>query len=163
MNQFKDVFLGTGRREYKRAADTQKVLRVSGKHNDLEEVGYSPGHHTFFEMLGNWSFGDYYKREAITYRLGINYGNLESPQRTPLGNVHDTDDESEKLWLEETDIPFDRIRRFDKDNFWEMGDTVPVVPALSSSSISVLRWIRHQLTIPIQVPMSASDFERFGI
>ena len=128
MNQFKDVFLGTGRREYKRAADTQKVLRVSGKHNDLEEVGYSPGHHTFFEMLGNWSFGDYYKREAITYAWELITEIWKVPKELLWATVHDTDDESEKLWLEETDIPFDRIRRFDKDNFWEMGDTGPCGP-----------------------------------
>ena len=128
MNQFKDVFLGTGRREYKRAADTQKVLRVSGKHNDLEEVGYSPGHHTFFEMLGNWSFGDYYKREAITYAWELITEIWKVPKELLWATVHDTDDESEKLWLEETDIPLDRIRRFDKDNFWEMGDTGPCGP-----------------------------------
>ena len=128
MNQFKDVFLGTGRREYKRAADTQKVLRVSGKHNDLEEVGYSPGHHTFFEMLGNWSFGDYYKREAIAYAWELVAEVWKVPQELLWATVHDTDDESEKLWLEETDIPFERIRRFDKDNFWEMGDTGPCGP-----------------------------------
>ena len=128
MNQFKDVFLGTGRREYKRAADTQKVLRVSGKHNDLEEVGYSPGHHTFFEMLGNWSFGDYYKREAIAYAWELISEIWKVPKELLWATVHDTDDEAEKLWLEETDIPPDRIRRFDKDNFWEMGDTGPCGP-----------------------------------
>ena len=128
MNQFKDVFLGTGRREYTRAADTQKVLRVSGKHNDLEEVGYSPGHHTFFEMLGNWSFGDYYKREAIAYAWELVAEIWKVPKELLWATVHDTDDESEQLWLEETDIPIERIRRFDKDNFWEMGDTGPCGP-----------------------------------
>ncbi len=128
MNQFKDVFLGTGRREYTRAADTQKVLRVSGKHNDLEEVGYSPGHHTFFEMLGNWSFGDYYKPEAIAYAWELITEIWKVPKELLWATVHDTDDEAEKLWLEETDIPLERIRRFDKDNFWEMGDTGPCGP-----------------------------------
>lgn len=128
MNQFKDVFLGTGRRDYTRAADTQKVLRVSGKHNDLEEVGYSPGHHTFFEMLGNWSFGDYYKREAIAYAWELVAEIWKVPKELLWATVHDSDDEAEKLWLEETDIPLDRIRRFDKDNFWEMGDTGPCGP-----------------------------------
>ena len=128
MVQFKDVFLGTGRREYKRAADTQKALRVSGKHNDLEEVGYSPGHHTFFEMLGNWSFGDYYKREAIAYAWELVTEIWKVPKELLWATVHDTDDEAEKLWLEETDIPLARIRRFDKDNFWEMGDTGPCGP-----------------------------------
>lgn len=128
MNQFKDVFLGTGRRDYSRAADTQKVLRVSGKHNDLEEVGYSPGHHTFFEMLGNWSFGDYYKREAIAYAWELIAEIWKVPKELLWATVHDTDDEAEKLWLEETDIPLERIRRFDKDNFWEMGETGPCGP-----------------------------------
>ena len=128
MNQFKDVFLGTGRRDYTRAADTQKVLRVSGKHNDLEEVGYSPGHHTFFEMLGNWSFGDYYKREAIVYAWELITEIWKVRKELLWATVHDTDDEAEKLWLEETDIPLERIRRFDKDNFWEMGDTGPCGP-----------------------------------
>jgi len=128
MNQFKDVFLGMGKREYKRAVDTQKCIRVSGKHNDLEEVGYDAHHHTFFEMLGNWSFGDYYKREAIAYAWELVTEIWKVPKDRLWATIHLDDDEAEALWIEETDLPATRIRRFDKDNFWEMGDTGPCGP-----------------------------------
>ena len=128
MNQFKDVFLGIGQREYTRAVDTQKCLRVSGKHNDLEEVGISPSHHTFFEMLGNWSFGDYYKQEAIAFAWELVTELWRLPQELLWATVHIEDDEAEKLWLQETDLPLTRIRRCDKDNFWEMGETGPCGP-----------------------------------
>ncbi|MDE0637473.1 MAG: alanine--tRNA ligase [Candidatus Poribacteria bacterium] len=128
MNQFKDVFLGIGQREYTRAVDTQKCLRVSGKHNDLEEVGHSPSHHTFFEMLGNWSFGDYYKQEAIAYAWELVTELWKIPAELLWATVYIEDDEAEKLWLQETDLPLDRIRRCDKDNFWEMGETGPCGP-----------------------------------
>ncbi len=128
MNQFKDVFLGIGQREYKRAVDTQKCLRVSGKHNDLEEVGHSPSHHTFFEMLGNWSFGDYYKQEAIAFAWELVTELWKIPSELLWATVYVEDDESEKLWLQETDLPLSRIRRCDKDNFWEMGETGPCGP-----------------------------------
>ena len=128
MNQFKDVFLGIGQREYTRAVDTQKCLRVSGKHNDLEEVGYSPSHHTFFEMLGNWSFGDYYKQEAIAFAWELVTELWQIPKERLWATVYLDDDEAEKFWLQETDIPLSRIRRCDKDNFWEMGDTGPCGP-----------------------------------
>ncbi len=128
MNQFKDVFLGIGQREYTRAVDTQKCLRVSGKHNDLEEVGYSPSHHTFFEMLGNWSFGDYYKQEAIAFAWELVTELWQIPTELLWATVYLEDDEAEKFWLQETDIPLSRIRRCDKDNFWEMGETGPCGP-----------------------------------
>ena len=128
MNQFKDVFLGIGQREYTRAVDTQKCLRVSGKHNDLEEVGYSPSHHTFFEMLGNWSFGDYYKQEAIAFAWELVIELWKIPKERLWATVYLEDDEAEKLWLQETDLPLSRIRRCDKDNFWEMGETGPCGP-----------------------------------
>ena len=128
MNQFKDVFLGIGQREYTRAVDTQKCLRVSGKHNDLEEVGYSPSHHTFFEMLGNWSFGDYYKQEAIAFAWELVIELWQIPKERLWATVYLEDDEAEKLWLQETDLPLSRIRRCDKDNFWEMGETGPCGP-----------------------------------
>ncbi|MEG8947810.1 alanine--tRNA ligase [Rosettibacter firmus] len=129
MNQFKDVFLGIGTRDYKRAADTQKCIRVSGKHNDLEEVGHDTYHHTFFEMLGNWSFGDYYKREAIQWAWELLTEVWKLPKERLWATVFRTDDEAYNLWKEVTDINPDHILRFDeKDNFWEMGETGPCGP-----------------------------------
>ena len=129
MNQFKDVFLGTGSREYKRAADTQKCIRVSGKHNDLEEVGHDTYHHTFFEMLGNWSFGDYYKAEAIEWGWELLTKVWKLPKERLWATVFRTDDEAFELWKTKTDINPKHILRFDeKDNFWEMGETGPCGP-----------------------------------
>jgi alanyl-tRNA synthetase len=129
MNQFKDVFLGTGKRDYSRAADTQKCIRVSGKHNDLEEVGRDTYHHTFFEMLGNWSFGDYYKREAILWAWELLTDVWKMPKDRLHATVYKDDDEAFRLWTEETDIDSSHVHRFgDKDNFWEMGDTGPCGP-----------------------------------
>ena len=129
MNQFKDVFLGTGKRDYSRASDTQKCIRVSGKHNDLEEVGYDTYHHTFFEMLGNWSFGDYYKKEAITWAWELLTDVWKLPKERLWATVYNDDDESYELWKTETDIDPNHILRFGaKDNFWEMGETGPCGP-----------------------------------
>jgi alanyl-tRNA synthetase len=129
MNQFKDVFLGTGTREYHRAADTQKCIRVSGKHNDLEEVGRDTYHHTFFEMLGNWSFGDYYKKEAIAWAWELLTGIWGLQKERLYATVFETDDEAADFWQKETDIGRDHILRFGKkDNFWEMGETGPCGP-----------------------------------
>ncbi len=129
MNQFKDVFLGAGKREYVRAADTQKCIRVSGKHNDLEEVGRDTYHHTFFEMLGNWSFGDYYKKEAIGWAWELLTGVWGLDRTRLFATVYETDDEAATLWRSETDIDPSHILRFGKkDNFWEMGDTGPCGP-----------------------------------
>lgn len=129
MNQFKDVFLGTGTRDYKRAANTQKCIRVSGKHNDLEEVGHDTYHHTFFEMLGNWSFGDYYKREAITWAWELLTEIWKLPKERLWATVFRTDEEAFNIWKNETNINPNHILRFDeKDNFWEMGDTGPCGP-----------------------------------
>jgi alanyl-tRNA synthetase len=129
MNQFKDVFLGIGTREYKRAADTQKCIRVSGKHNDLEEVGHDTYHHTFFEMLGNWSFGDYYKKEAIKWAWELLTDVWKLPKERLWATVYRTDDESFNFWKSETDINPKHILHFDeKDNFWEMGETGPCGP-----------------------------------
>jgi alanyl-tRNA synthetase len=129
MNQFKDVFLGTGKRDYTRCVDTQKCLRVSGKHNDLEEVGHDGTHHTFFEMMGNWSFGDYGKKEAITWAWEL-FTKIWKLQKDKLwATVYKTDDEAYELWRTETDIDRTHILRFgEKDNFWEMGDTGPCGP-----------------------------------
>ena len=127
MNQFKDVFLGTGKRDYSRAADTQKCIRVSGKHNDLEEVGYDTYHHTLFEMLGNWSFGDYFKEEAIGWSWELLTDVLKLPKDRIHATVFRTDDESMEIWKKY--LPESHIHRFDeKDNFWEMGDTGPCGP-----------------------------------
>ena len=129
MNQFKDVFLGTGKRPYKRAADTQKCIRVSGKHNDLEAVGRDTYHHTFFEMLGNWSFGDYYKEEAICWAWELITQSWNLPKNRLYATVFREDDETEKLWKKVTDINHSHVLRFDeKDNFWEMGATGPCGP-----------------------------------
>lgn len=129
MNQFKDVFLGLGTREYKRAADTQKCIRVSGKHNDLEEVGHDTYHHTFFEMLGNWSFGDYYKKEAIMWAWELLTDVWKLPKERLWATVYKDDDEAFELWKKVTDINPKHILRFgEKDNFWEMGDTGPCGP-----------------------------------
>jgi alanyl-tRNA synthetase len=129
MNQFKDVFIGTGTREYNRAVDTQKCIRVSGKHNDLEEVGYDTYHHTFFEMLGNWSFGDYYKKEAIAWAWELLTDVWKLPKERLWATVYNTDDEALNFWKIVTDIKHDHILKFDeKDNFWEMGETGPCGP-----------------------------------
>ncbi|NNG27577.1 MAG: alanine--tRNA ligase [Ignavibacteriaceae bacterium] len=129
MNQFKDIFLGIGAREYNRAANTQKCIRVSGKHNDLEEVGHDTYHHTFFEMLGNWSFGDYYKVEAIEWAWELLTEVWKLPKERLWATVYKDDDEAFELWKTKTDINSDHILRFDeKDNFWEMGDIGPCGP-----------------------------------
>jgi len=136
MNQFKDVFLGLGTRPYTRAADTQKCMRVSGKHNDLEDVGRDGYHHTFFEMLGNWSFGDYYKKEAIgwAWELLTEVWGLPKERlwatvfKDELGEL-ETDEEAAGFWRSETEIPPDHILYFGrKDNFWEMAETGPCGP-----------------------------------
>jgi len=127
MNQFKEIFLGTGKRDYTRAADTQKCIRVSGKHNDLEEVGRDTYHHTLFEMLGNWSFGDYYKKEAIAWAWELLTEVWKMPKERLWVTVYNTDEEAEKIWAQY--INPSRILRFgEKENFWEMGDTGPCGP-----------------------------------
>jgi alanyl-tRNA synthetase len=130
MNQFKDVFLGSGKREYSRAADTQKCIRVSGKHNDLEEVGYDTYHHTFFEMLGNWSFGDYYKKEAIVWAWELLTKVWKLPKERLWATVYEDDFDAYNLWKAGTNIDAKHILRFgEKDNFWEMGETGPCGPS----------------------------------
>jgi len=129
MNQFKDVFLGRSTRDYVRAADYQKCIRAGGKHNDLEDVGRSPIHQTFFEMLGNWSFGDYYKEEAIAWAWELLTEEWKLSADRLWATVFREDDEAEALWQGHTGIAADRVLRFDeKDNFWEMGETGPCGP-----------------------------------
>lgn len=129
MNQFKGIFLGENPKGLKRAANSQKCLRVSGKHNDLDEVGRDTYHHTFFEMLGNWSFGDYYKEESIAWAWELLTNVWGLPKDRLFATVYRDDDESEMLWKKLTDIDHRRILRFgEKENFWEMGDVGPCGP-----------------------------------
>ena len=135
MAQFKEVFLGTGVREYNRAANSQKCIRASGKHNDLEDVGHDNYHHTFFEMLGNWSFGDYFKKDAIgwAWELMTNVWRLPKDKLWATvfkgGEGVEADEEAENLWRTITDINPQQVLRFDKaDNFWEMGEVGPCGP-----------------------------------
>ncbi len=128
MNQFKDVFLGAEKRDYLTATSAQRCIRAGGKHNDLENVGYTLRHHTFFEMLGNFSFGDYFKKEAIKYAWELLTEIYKiSPDKLWI-TVHTEDQESEKIWLNEIGIQPDRISKLDDDNFWSMGDTGPCGP-----------------------------------
>jgi alanyl-tRNA synthetase len=129
MVQFKGIFLGEEKAPYRRATTSQKCLRVSGKHNDLEEVGVTSRHHTFFEMLGNFSFGDYFKRDAIRYAWELFTEEFGLPKERLWATVHYTDDEAAQLWEEVAGLPPQRIFRLgDKDNFWQMGETGPCGP-----------------------------------
>ena len=129
MVQFKKVFLGQEERPYKRAASCQKCVRAGGKHNDLENVGYTARHHTFFEMLGNFSFGDYFKREAIAFAWEFLTKELELPVERLYVTIYQDDDEAAELWKEVAGLPPERIVRLgEKDNFWAMGDTGPCGP-----------------------------------
>ena len=129
MVQFKRVFLGDEKQPFNRATTSQKCLRVSGKHNDLEEVGVTPRHHTFFEMLGNFSFGDYFKRDAIRMAWELLTEVYGLPKERLWATVHHTDDEAAALWEEIAKLPPSRIIRLgDKDNFWQMAETGPCGP-----------------------------------
>src|SRR3954453_14428015 len=129
MVQFKDVFLGKDRRPYSRATTAQKCVRAGGKHNDLENVGFTARHHTFFEMLGNFSFGDYFKKEAIRFAWQFVTEELKLPKDRLYVTVFEKDDEAAEIWHKQEGVPKDRIYRFgEKDNFWSMGDTGPCGP-----------------------------------
>ncbi len=134
MNQFKSVFLGLEKRDYVRAASVQKCMRVSGKHNDLEEVGKDARHHTFFEMLGNWSFGDYYKRESIEWGWQFLTGEMELPADKLWASVYKDDDEAHAIFTDVVGLPAERVVRLgdiaqgDEENFWSMADTGPCGP-----------------------------------
>ncbi|MFA0813516.1 alanine--tRNA ligase [Microbulbifer epialgicus] len=129
MVQFKDTFLGQEKRPYNRAASSQRCVRAGGKHNDLENVGYTARHHTFFEMLGNFSFGDYFKREAIRFAWDFLTKVLNLPEERLWVTVHISDDEAANIWLKEVGVSADRFSRLDEDNFWQMGDTGPCGPS----------------------------------
>ena len=129
MVQFKNIFLGVEKPQAARVADAQKCIRISGKHNDLEAVGRDTYHHTFFEMLGNWSFGDYYKKEAIAWAWELLTKEWKLPVDKLWATVYKDDDEAERLWLQISGLPKERVLRFgEKDNFWEMGETGPCGP-----------------------------------
>ncbi len=138
MNQFKDCFLGQEKRAYTRAVSSQKCVRAGGKHNDLENVGYTARHHTFFEMLGNFSFGDYFKRDAITFAWTFLTSDkwLNLPKEKLWVTVYATDDEAYDIWTKEVGVPAERMVRigdnkgapYASDNFWTMGDTGPCGP-----------------------------------
>ncbi|HRW47784.1 MAG TPA: alanine--tRNA ligase, partial [Caldilinea sp.] len=128
MNQFKDLFLGIEKRSYNRATTAQKCMRVSGKHNDLENVGPSPRHHTFFEMLGNFSFGDYFKKEAIGFAWQLLVDVMELPIERLWFTVYEDDEEAERLWIAAGADPSRVLRFGKKDNWWSMGDTGPCGP-----------------------------------
>ena len=128
MNQFKEAFLGLEQRAYVRAVTAQKCVRAGGKHNDLENVGYTARHHTFFEMLGNFSFGDYFKREAIQFAWQFLTETLQLPPERLWVTVHISDDEAAEIWVKEIGIDPSRLSRLDEDNFWQMGDTGPCGP-----------------------------------
>src|SRR5689334_4096912 len=129
MNQFKEVFQGLETRDYTRATTSQKCVRAGGKHNDLENVGYTRRHHTFFEMLGNFSFGDYFKADAIQFAWDLITKDYGLPKDKLYVTVFREDDEAEQLWQKVTGIPKSRIFRLDeKDNFWQMGETGPCGP-----------------------------------
>ena len=129
MVQFKDLFLGREQREFVRAATSQRCVRAGGKHNDLENVGYTARHHTFFEMLGNFSFGDYFKKEAIHFAWEFLVNTLEIPKEKLWVTVFDEDDEAANIWINEIGVSPERLSRIGaKDNFWSMGDTGPCGP-----------------------------------
>ncbi|MFB0915599.1 MAG: alanine--tRNA ligase-related protein, partial [Burkholderiaceae bacterium] len=136
MVQFKDVFLGSDKRSYNRAASVQACLRAGGKHNDLENVGYTARHHTFFEMLGNWSFGDYFKRESLLWSWELLTEVFKLPKERLLATVYADDDEAYDIWTQVIGLPPERVirigdnkgGRYKSDNFWMMADTGPCGP-----------------------------------
>src|SRR6202034_459402 len=129
MNQFKDVFTGLEVRDYSRATSSQKCVRAGGKHNDLDNVGYTRRHHTFFEMLGNFSFGDYFKKDAIALAWELLTHDFSIPKDKLYISVFREDDDAELLWQQVAGVPKSRIFRLDEaDNFWQMGETGPCGP-----------------------------------
>ena len=157
MVQFKDVFLGLDKRDYRRATTSQKCMRVSGKHNDLENVGPSPRHHTFFEMLGNFSFGDYFKRDAIKYAYTLLTEVYELPADRLVFTVYENDDEAYNAWVKELGVDPKRVARMGPDtNFWQMADTGPCGPT------SEIHWDKlPQLGEDEIIPKLQAEDDRF--
>ncbi len=159
MNQFKDVFLGLEKREYSRATTSQKCVRAGGKHNDLDTVGRTARHHTFFEMLGNFSFGDYFKREAITNAWNFLTEELKLPKEQLYITIYKDDDEAHDLWREIADVPEERIIRLgEKDNFWQMGETGPCGPC---SEIHIDRGADKACNHPDGCALGVCDCDRW--
>ena len=163
MVQFKDDFLGLDKRPYSRATTAQKCVRAGGKHNDLDTVGRTARHHTFFEMMGNFSFGDYFKRDAITYAWEFLTVVLGLPKEQLYATVYLDDDEAFNLWLELTEIPKERIIRLgEKDNFWAMGDTGPCGPC-SETLLTEEKNIAAMLPNAVSENVTATDGWNCGI
>ncbi len=150
MAQFKDVFLGGDKRSYLRATSSQRCVRAGGKHNDLENVGYTARHHTFFEMLGNFSFGDYFKRDAIKFAWEFLTVVLKIPKERLWVTAHISDDEAVDIWIKDVGVSPERISRLDEDNFWQMGDTGPCGPCTEI-------FYDHGEDVPGGPPGSAND------
>jgi alanyl-tRNA synthetase len=157
MVQFKDVFLGLDKRDYKRATTSQKCMRVSGKHNDLEEVGPSPRHHTFFEMLGNFSFGDYFKRDAIRFAYTLLTEVYQLPPDRLAFTVYKDDDEAYNIWVNDIGVDPQRVARMgSKTNFWQMADTGPCGPT------SEIHWDKTpELGVDSIIPLMQAEDDRF--
>ncbi len=159
MNQFKDVFLGLEKRDYTRATTSQKCVRAGGKHNDLDTVGRTARHHTFFEMLGNFSFGDYFKRDAIKNAWGFLTDELKLPIDQLYITIYNDDDEAHDLWRELTPVPEERIIRLgEKDNFWQMGETGPCGPC---SEIHIDRGAEFACNHPDGCALGVCDCDRW--
>ena len=159
MNQFKDVFLGLEKRDYTRATTSQKCVRAGGKHNDLDTVGRTARHHTFFEMLGNFSFGDYFKRDAIKNAWGFLTEELKLPIDKLYITIYNDDDEAHDLWRELTPVPEERIIRLgEKDNFWQMGETGPCGPC---SEIHIDRGAEFACNHPDGCALGVCDCDRW--
>lgn len=159
MNQFKDVFLGLEKRDYTRATTSQKCVRAGGKHNDLDTVGRTARHHTFFEMLGNFSFGDYFKRDAIKNAWGFLTEELKLPIEKLYITIYKDDDEAHDLWRELTPVPEERIIRLgEKDNFWQMGETGPCGPC---SEIHIDRGEEYACNHPDGCALGVCDCDRW--
>jgi len=159
MVQFKDVFLGAEKRSSSRATTSQKCVRAGGKHNDLDQVGYTARHHTFFEMLGNFSFGDYFKEDAIRFAWELLTEQFGLEKDRLWVTVYDTDEEAYDLWRNDIGLSEDRVIRigdkpggapFESDNFWAMGDTGPCGPCAEKSGT----WCSCRLTVPQQAQCS---------